>query len=881
MPWPDSAEGLDSVPGTVFAWIGRTMKVRMESRPRSVRGPLAMVFAWAVKVPRPWMGSRRIATLLAMVLAWVATLLLTLPALVQAQTSAPLPSGAPALLRLTAEPLMGGNVRAGSWLGVRVHLENDGPAVRGEVRLTNGAQQGSRYSVEVELPTGARQDHLVYSQPTWSGGRLTASLVVDEETRLEQRFTLTAIDPYTTTVVIVAERPEAIAPAIRGLVGAPGQNMVRVLTVAPEDLPSRAEAWAIIDRLVWQDVDPARLSPEQLDALATWVGAGGRLIVAGGQAGIAGVAGLPEELLPFVPTSTIDVPARDLGSLVGELPAGTPPLPALTGGLTRGSVITWSDGHPIAAQVAVGQGLVSLVGIDPTVPAIAGAPGANGMWRRVIGPLTGQALNPLMLQDDSQIVAALNSLPAVALPDLGLLFALLAVYIALIGPINYLILRRIDRREWAWVTMPVLVLVFSVGTYLVGMGLKGTDVIVDQLAIVRAAAGSDRGLAQAYVGIFSPNRRTFDVAVGEDALLANPAYQAQAQGGVPLDVVGGESARLRGYEVGFGVLRTFRAEAPVAAPRVVADLTYRDGVLEGTLTNRSEEALESVAVTWAGQAALVPKLEPGASADIRLDIGGRTSRTDRLAMMVIPGARPGDQTAFVRRAILDQVTGYRNTLGTGGLQANPVIIAFRPGPTLTVATGSSARQEGDTMYLLPAVTGFDGRVIVPDPLVARSVLEMHANDVWDEGSSWSLGSGWITVELRPVVPFDGVRPTYLGLAIAQDQARLLTGRGLDVEPLPPDQQPAQDDPMSLPTPTGGEAQQVGAMQIQLPAFQLFDRTTGRWVEFPAVSSGREMRIVEPERYLDESGVLRMRFLNRVPNSGVYFSVSARIEAEVA
>lgn len=792
----------------------------------------------------------------------------------------PAPSGPPALLRLTAQPLMGGNVRPGSWLGVRVHLENDGPAVRGEVRLTGGAQQGSRYSVEVELATGARQDHLLYTQPTWSGGRLTASLVVDEQPLLEQRFQLTAIDPYTTTVFIVAERPEAIAPAVRGLVGVQGQVTARVLTVTPEDLPPRVEAWGIVDRLVWQDVDPARLSPEQLAALTTWVGAGGRLVVVGGQAGLAGVVGLPEELLPYVPTSTIDVPADDLAGLVGALPPGTGALPALTGQLARGSVTTWSAGHPIAAQVAVGQGLVALVGIDPTLPAVAGAPGVDGMWRRVVGPLTGQALNPLVLQDDSQIVAALNSLPAVALPDLGLLFGLLAVYIALIGPINYLVLRRIDRREWAWVTMPVLVLVFSVGTYLVGMGLKGTDVIVDQLGIVRAAAGTDQGLAQAYVGIFSPDRRTFDVSVGEDALLANPIYQSQSQGGVPLDVVSGESARLRGYEVGFGVLRAFRAEAPVAAPRVDAELTYRDGVLEGTLTNRSDETLEAVAVTWAGQAALVPELAPGASTDIRLDIGGRTSRTDRLAMMVVPVARPGDHTAFVRRAVLDQVTGYRNTLGTGGLQANPVIIAFRPGPTLPVGTGSQVRQEGDTLYLLPAVADLDGRIVVTDPLVTRSVLEMHANDVWDEGGSWSLGTGWITVELRPVVPFEDARPGYLGLAIAQEQGRLLTGRGLDVEPLPADRQPAQDDPLTVPAPSAGEGRPA-QLGMQLPAFQLLDRTSGLWVEFPAPPSGREMRIVEPERYLDGSGALRMRFVNRVPNSGVYFSVSARLEAEAA
>ena len=802
-----------------------------------------------------------------------------------AQTAGPAPanSGEPSLLRLTARPLLGGNVRPGSWLGVRVHLENDGPAVRGELRLTGGAQQGSRYSVEVELPTGARQDHLLYSQPTWSGGRLTASLVVGEETLAEQRMTLTPIEAYTTTVFIVAERPEAIAAGVRGIATVQGQPMARVMTVGPEDLPARAEAWAVIDRLVWQDVDPARLGPQQLDALTTWVGAGGRLVIVGGQAGIAGADGLPVDLLPYVPTSTIDVPASDLEPLVGALPAGTAPVPALTGELVRGSVTGWSDGHPIAAQVPVGQGHVVILGIDPSVPAVAGSPGANGMWRRVLGPLSGQALNPLVLQDDSQIVAALNSLPAVALPDLGLLFGLLALYIALIGPVNYLVLRRIDRREWAWVTMPVLVLVFGVGTYVVGIGLKGTDVIVDQLAIVRAAAGTDRGLAQAYVGIFSPNRQTFDVRVGDDALLANPIYLSTGGGGTPLDVLGGGSSRLRGYEVGFGVMRAFRAEAPVEAPRVDADLTYRDGVLEGTLTNRSDEPLESVAVTWGGQATLIPVLGPGETAEVRLDIGGRTSRTDRLAMMVIPGNVSGDTTALVRRAVLDQVTSYRNTFGSGGLQANPVIVAFRPGPTLDVGTGSAARQEGDTLYLMPAAVALDGAIILTDPLIARSTLEIHANDVWDEGGQFSLGTGWLSAELRPMVALDGAVPTYLGLTIGQEAGRLLTGRGLDVEPLAIDRQPAQDDPMVLP-PVAGETPPaegwapVNGFKAQLPAFQLLDRTTGLWVEFPQ-PTGQEMRIVSPERYLDDAGAVRLRFINRMAESGTWFSVSARIEAQ--
>jgi hypothetical protein len=280
---------------------------------------------------------------------------------------------------------------------------------------------------------------------------------------------------------------------------------------------------------------------------------------------------------------------------------------------------------------------------------------------------------------------------------------------------------------------------------------------------------------------------------------------------------------------------------------------------------------------------VVPELGPGASVDVRVDIGSRLSRTDRLATMVIPAARRNDQTAAIRRAILDQVSGYSNMLGTGGLQANPVILAFRPGPTLTVGTGSSVRQEGDTLYLMPATARLDGAIILPDPLFSRSVLETHASEAWDNGTSWSLGPGWMTVELRPVMSLDGAAPGYLGLALTQDEGRLLTGRGLDVEPLPPDRQPAQDDPMTLPSsgPTDAGQGQAAAMGVQLPAFQLFDQVAGSWVEFPATTVGREMRIVDPARYLDGSGALRLRFVNRIPNSSLYFGIAARMEADQA
>ena len=76
----------------------------------------------------------------------------------------------------------------------------------------------------------------------------------------------------------------------------------------------------MLDRIVWQDVDADRLTPEQLDALRGWVAAGGRLVIAGGTAGPRSLAAFPDTLLPYRPTATTDVPPAALSGLLGAIP---------------------------------------------------------------------------------------------------------------------------------------------------------------------------------------------------------------------------------------------------------------------------------------------------------------------------------------------------------------------------------------------------------------------------------------------------------------------------------------------------------------------------------------------------------------------------------
>lgn len=819
---------------------------------------------------------------------------------------------------MTAVPMLGGNVRPGAWAGFRVHLENSGPAIHGELRIRGGAQGSSTYGTPIELATGARQDQLLYAQPQWFGAKLTLELIAEGAVLATQDLKVTVLDASMPIIVVVAERPQGIVRDLRTAVNNPqmGQSP-SVLTIGPRDLPPRVEAWSAIDRLVWQDADSGQLSSEQLGALSTWVSAGGRFAIVGGSTGATGLGAFPADLLPFVPTHTADAQPAEIAALLGSLPASAVAAPALAGTLLRGTVLARAGAEVFAAQTSYGRGLVSIVGLDPATSWLAGSTAAEALWRRLLpASVGGLSVNPLTIGDDSMLVGALNNLPAVELPQIGVLFLLLLAYIAVVGPLNYIVLKRLDRREWAWVTMPVLVLVFAVAAYGLGLRLKGTDVIINQLGVIRGAAGTDRGIGSFYVGVFTPNRHTFDVRVGNGALISNPAYlQQQGQAGVPLDVVESDPSHLRGYEVGFGVLRSFRAEAPVAAPRVDTDFVTTAGRLKGSLTNRSNAALQNVTVVYAGNVTLVGDLASGATAQIDMDVTTRAlaNQGTPLSQRIfgnggIQGATPQTRTEATRRAVIDQLTGGSDSVGGfGALQGNPLVLAWQPTGSLGIEVDTASQQVGDTLAVIAAGVRVAGEQIFTSGLFQHSQLKSSATDASDQGGNgFSLGRGAMTIEFRPMGLSSPFSTGHLLLAMSQGELTNIGTSGAVIQPLPAAQQPDQKDPLVStsgvavgPTPSGpppstapgGSGNDTNApagpavpvpmkpgVFDGVPDMQLFDHATQLWVEFPHFATGRTYEIADAPRYVNASGAFVVRFVNRAADgSQIYFNVLQRLE----
>ncbi|MDQ2800035.1 MAG: hypothetical protein M3Y13_10365, partial [Armatimonadota bacterium] len=215
-------------------------------------------------------------------------------------------------------------------------------------------------------------------------------------------------------------------------------------------------------------------------------------------------------------------------------------------------------------------------------------------------------------------------------PPTGIIGFFLLAYVLILVPINYLVLKRLDRKEWAWVTIPVLVLLFAAGTYGVGYAAKGGSLFLNRAAIIETTAGQRQAGVYADLGLFSPRRTNYDVSLADpNALSAIPnareddyANRYQRRGsnlensyGQTRFVQAGQGATLHDVSVNMWAMRAFDVQTTTDLGGTIdAALTDAGPPLgvHGTIANHTSHALSECALLCNGQWQSLGDLPPGA-----------------------------------------------------------------------------------------------------------------------------------------------------------------------------------------------------------------------------------------------------------------------------
>jgi hypothetical protein len=645
----------------------------------------------------------------------------------------PDPAAAALNVRIAATANFGGSYQAERWVPVTISLANDGPDVTGTVVVENPNTK-ERYSQRVALPNRSQKVVTLYAQVPTRVSVVTAHFEAGGERVDAPQVTLLPVRQGQSLIGVIADDAIVGAEYTRALIAAYGTGTIEAVTFPPDQIPANTFGLDSFGALIVGDAATGRWSADQRAALAAWVARGGTLVVTGGANWRKATEGLGE-LPPLRPNNSQTV--AGLGGLGGGGgPSGQWIL--ATGDLLAGATrVAEQGGVPLVATRAWGNGTVTSLAFDPGTSAFSGWSGASTFWRRqaLDTPRPNSLQEPFNTSNVSAILGVLRDIPNLGLPPTWLLGLVLLFYIVTIGPVNYLVLRAFDRRELAWITIPLLTLVFAGAIYGVGAATKGGSLIVSSVSVARVSPGARSAEVQAIYGLFTPSRGLRDVALPDGVLPSgfseNGLYDPSGLG----DVVRFEQGSAPGVRQGAFIQwaqRSFAAQGSIdPAPLAVrAELRWNGTRLVGTITNTSTQTVEDGVLVYNNGYQRFGTLDPGASATVdwpTTTTTGGTSYGRGLGTVLYPGTGNGSNvgqggTDEHRAALLDLLSGtvldYRGRYYSGPTMPTPTRVPTRtPTPTARPgATPGAAQGATPTVPGTPTVGGAGATTATPQAI---------------------------------------------------------------------------------------------------------------------------------------------------------------------
>lgn len=340
-------------------------------------------------------------------------------------------------------------------------LTNNGEAFQGEFQVKvytyentdSGFQKYALYNQKLELPEGATKQVSMELGLNTVRRNMEVSLVDAGGNVVFQKYVpVDALSPETVAVGVLSEQ----SAQVQYLAGLNLEEKTSVFFLDRDTFPASENVMDNFAVLIIDDFDTATLGDAQKKALKNWVDNGGLLVLGTGVQAQKVLSGL----------DFVDVSLNGTQSVSGiSAPDGTAlslSAPLTVAGISaeKASVKWEANGTTLASLMPYGGGYVLLNHFALGLAPFANMPQQADVLEGLCGGLYHTGEDGTGGEMANQLRYAANSFPSVTGNSMVAIFLVVGIYIVLAGPVMYLVLKKKDRRELGWITIPVLSVVF-------------------------------------------------------------------------------------------------------------------------------------------------------------------------------------------------------------------------------------------------------------------------------------------------------------------------------------------------------------------------------------------------------------------------------------
>lgn len=555
-----------------------------------------------------------------------------------------------------------GIAKLGAWSPIQVRINAPGHNISGELQVEASLDQARKIIIAkpIDLKTGA-EENFYFEIPVVSAKRsITVRLVEGKKTLAEKTFDFKRLLPPEIMLIgVLSDDPEAFGhlngntvPVVSDmaydekmkLMMAAGQVPMAMpaqpVTASPgflnrqavvvgldrDAFPEKVEVMDSFDFLIINQFDTSLLSETQLSTLETWVDSGGVLILGTGMNWQKVYHGLPDSLKFYNIKGTADFDATAIvQSFTGKGASGmtlrlaqgalgfeyiAPAPDAKPGQPTRwldNDVLAGNAQNPMVIKYRKEMGSVLVFAFDPAAEPFTSWQGRTAFFENTFKYIgTSQRFYEMgngyyqrqnYMSNNLEYLA--NEIPNDKKPPFAWMFGALGVYIFIAGPVLYIILKKMDKRDWAWVCIPALSVLFLGGMYVLGFKSRYHSAILNTVSLITATPGNKEAAVTSTLGIFNDRRGTLKIEYDTSNGLNSPIIQNKEYYGyryygenVEGQVVGkytmGEPAVFEQYDVMLWTPLMLSAEKTMPfQDDILKDLYMKDGKLKGTISNKT------------------------------------------------------------------------------------------------------------------------------------------------------------------------------------------------------------------------------------------------------------------------------------------------------
>jgi hypothetical protein len=637
--------------------------------------------------------------------------------------------------------------KPGAWVPVYVHVLNngkyderlsgDGPAeVVVETLDSDDAANSYRVALPSMPPENPSAKIIAYTRPGTRYTDVTVRVVRKKDGRdlcQPDRSSHPGVDPQQVFYLAIGSKlPGIRLPGPNANVNTMQSGACEIGNISRiEDMPTLWFGYSAADLVILATSDRTFVTGLLNDtagrkaALAEWVRRGGKLLVLAGKnhdilngtggeelnavlpvsmtAGTSQVAELRPSFREFI-TETFD-PLEGPISVTRLSPKENRSARVLAAGPEGGA-------SPLIVQGPYGLGRVTVVACDIDQPPFPKWKGLTNnrdqlprFWEQLLRQAGPRVPNSIQNQfggrfvprgipgqsDEGDatlrgVVQTLENFEGVPVISFGWVALFILLYILVVGPIDYLFLKKVVKRlELTWITFPTVVVAVSAAAYFTAYAIKGNDLRINKVDLVDIDLQTKQSYGRTWFSVFSPRIQNYTIGVEPAEGWAGPPSSVGPDTlvswfGAPK--IGQRSLFRRSYEyedratalrgVPIQVWSTKNFEALWQAgfdknkPPFVADLKHPPGKADeliGTITSQLPVELMDAVLIYKGEVAQLGRLSPDAPRSI-----SSQNRVKFSSWRVGDGANvqaPGEGRAASASNLKIDLLFHEETIGSG------------------------------------------------------------------------------------------------------------------------------------------------------------------------------------------------------------------------